>query len=87
MVRECGCHSLSQRHIAASRSSDMEPSYHVQRGVTAGEPDDHLRVEVDVKVKLKLVASGKWILALLTDASAAGNASVAGYLRALIMHA
>ncbi len=57
------------------------------RGATSGQPDAQLEIEVDVKAKLKLVASGKWILALLADAVTTNQANMAGYLRCLIMHA
>ena len=60
--------------------------YTTLRGATAGQPDDVARIEVDVKSKLKLEASGKMILALLADATTSSRASVSGYLRCLVMH-
>lgn len=56
------------------------------QSVAAG-PDDKEQIEVDVKAKVKLVASGKWILALLADSATANRAQLVGYLRCLIMHA
>ncbi len=43
-------------------------------------------IEVDVKVKVKLEASGKMILALLADVVSASTVNTTGYLRALIQY-
>ena len=53
----------------------------------ASANDASIDIEVDVKAKLKLRASGKWILALLADANADTKLEMTGGLRALIMHA
>ena len=42
--------------------------------------------EIDVKAKLKLEPSGKKLLVLLVDASAASSAVLSGYLRCLLLH-
>ncbi len=54
---------------------------------TADDNSPRVEVEVDVRAKVKLVASGKWILALLADATTANRAQMTGQLRCLIMHA
>ncbi len=64
-------------------------TYHTvmaQREGATVQPDT-VRLEVDVRVKIKLEASGKMILALLADAAAGNRAQLSGYLRTLIMHA
>ncbi len=63
-------------------------THHARLGqsVAAG-PEATVDIEVDVKAKLKLVASGKWILALLLDATPINRAQTVGYLRCLIQHA
>lgn len=56
------------------------------QSVAAG-PEDRIHIEVDVRAKLKLIASGKFILALIADATPSNRAQIVGYLRTLIMHA
>ena len=61
-------------------------TYHTMiRGATAGQPDDVVRIEVDVKSKLRLEPHGKKLLLLLVAAGTAGRASMAGYLRCCVM--
>ena len=63
-------------------------THHGRLSVTdASANDASIDIEVDVKAKLKLRASGKWILALLMDTNADSKLESTGYLRALIMHA
>ncbi len=53
----------------------------------ASANDASVDIEIDVKAKLKLRASGKWILALLLDTNADSKLESTGYIRALILHA
>ncbi len=47
---------------------------------------DTVRIEIDVKVKIILVPSGKKLLVLLADASAANRLQLSGYIRCLLQH-
>ncbi len=58
-------------------------TYDYQQGTVQGQP---VTAEIDVRVKVKLSASGKFILALLADAVSGSRTSLSGYLRALILH-
>ncbi len=45
-----------------------------------------VNIEIDVRAKVKLSASGKMILALLQEVASASTAVSAGYLRCLLRH-
>jgi len=82
-----GDHAAIDTHEEDIANRQLWAYYGMVRGATAGQPDDVVRLEIDVRAKVKLVASGKWILALILGGTTGANASVAGQIRTLIMHA
>ena len=82
-----GDHAAIDTHEEDIAMRQLWTHHHRLGQSVAAGPEEGLSIEVDVRAKVKLVASGKWILALLAQANNANRSQLSGYLRSLIMHA